>query len=100
PLATIVGASSSLVEDTGRLTAPAKEELSRTIYEEAQRMASLANNILDMARLDAGKVSLNFQWVPLEEIVGSVMARLRRRLQDHGVSLTLAQSLPRVRLEA
>lgn len=43
PLATIVGASSSLVEDTGQLNAAAKEELSRTIYEEAQRMASLSN---------------------------------------------------------
>jgi len=100
PLATIVGASSSLVEDTGRLTPPAKEELSRTIYEEAQRMASLANNILDMARLDAGKVSLNFQWVPLEEIVGSVMARLRRRLEAHPVGVTLAPDLPLVRLDA
>jgi len=100
PLATIVGASSSLVEDTGRLTSTAKEELSHTIYEEAQRMANLANNILDMARLDAGKVSLNLQWVPLEEIVGSVMARLRRRLADRSVSVALSPDLPLVRLDA
>jgi two-component system sensor histidine kinase KdpD len=100
PLATIVGASSSLVENSRQLTPAAKEELSRTVYEEAQRMTSLANNILDMARLDAGKVSLNLQWVPLEEIVGSVMARLHRRLQAHRVSVTLAPDLPLVRLDA
>ena len=63
-------------------------------------MANLANNILDMARLDAGKVSLNFQWVPLEEIDGSVMVRLRRRLEDRRVTVTLSPDLPLVRLDA
>jgi two-component system sensor histidine kinase KdpD len=100
PLATIVGASSSLVESTKQLSPDAREELSRTVYEEAQRMASLANNILDMARLDAGKIDLNLQWVPLEEIVGSVMARLRRRLEGRGVSVDLAPDLPLLKVDA
>jgi two-component system sensor histidine kinase KdpD len=100
PLATIVGASSSLVENSRQLSSGAKEELSRTVYEEAQRMASLANNILDMARLDAGKVSLNLQWYPLEEIVGSVMVRLRRRLEKRAASVDLDPDLPLLRLDA
>jgi len=100
PLATIVGASSSLVENTKQLSAAAREELSRTVYEEAQRMASLANNILDMAKLDAGKVSLNLQWVPLEEIVGSVTVRLRGRLEGREVEVKLDSDLPLLRVDA
>jgi two-component system, OmpR family, sensor histidine kinase KdpD len=100
PLATIVGASSSLVEDTGRLSPAARDELGRTIYEEALRMSTLAGNILDMARLDAGEVSFNLQWYPIEEIVGSVMGRLRRRLEGRPVSVILDPDLPLVRLDA
>ena len=63
PLATIVGSASALVEEDNTLKAENKLELSRAIYDEAQRMSTLVNNILDMARLDAGAVELNKQWV-------------------------------------
>ena len=81
PLATIVGASSALAEDDGNLGKRTGVELSRAIFDEALRMSNLVNNILDMARLDAGVVELNKQWHPLEEIVGTVLTRLQKRLQ-------------------
>jgi two-component system sensor histidine kinase KdpD len=70
PLASIVGASSSLLERGERMEAPARAELARAIHEEAGRMAGLIDNVLDMARLESGAASLNRQWHPLEEIVG------------------------------
>ncbi len=42
--------------------------------EAALRMNALVNNLLDMARLEAGAVQLNRQWQPLEEVVGSALA--------------------------
>ena len=100
PLAAIVGASSSLAEDTGRLDVRAREDLARTIYDEAQRMTTLANNILDMARLDAGAVRLNLDWYPLEEIVGGVLTRLRERLDGRPVKIDLPRELPMLKVDA
>jgi two-component system sensor histidine kinase KdpD len=100
PLSSIVGASSSLVEDAGRLDAEAKRELTRTIYDEAQRMATLTNNILDMARLDTGAIALKRDWYPVEEIVGSVLTRLRTRLEGRQVEVRVPPSLPLVKLDA
>jgi two-component system sensor histidine kinase KdpD len=34
----------------------------------------MVNNLLDMARIEAGAVKLNLQWQPLEEIVGAAIA--------------------------
>lgn len=51
PLATIAGSASALAENDGSLTPKDQAELSNAIYEEAQRMSNLVNNILDMARL-------------------------------------------------
>ncbi len=100
PLAAIVGASSSLVMDGGRLGADARHELSQTIYDEAMRMAGLANNLLDMARLQAGAVVLNLQWQPLEEVVGGALAGLTSRLAGHPVTVRLPQDLPLVEIDS
>ncbi|HEY6239728.1 MAG TPA: sensor histidine kinase KdpD [Burkholderiales bacterium] len=100
PLAAIVGAASSLAEEPERLAPEARRELARTIYDEGQRMATLANNILDMARLDAGAVTLKRDWYPLEEIVGGVLTRLRARLEGRPVKIDLPKDAPLVRLDA
>ena len=100
PLAAIVGASSGLVRDGDRLSGYARQELGQTIYDEAIRMAGLANNLLDMARLQAGAVVLNRQWQPLEEVVGGTLAGLTSRLVNHPVTINLPHDLPLVEIDS
>ncbi|MGZ8151513.1 MAG: DUF4118 domain-containing protein [Methylovulum sp.] len=100
PLASIVGAASTLVENDARLSADDRRELSLTIYDEALRMSNLTNNILDMARLDAGKVKLNRQWCPLDEVIGAALTRLSKQLEGRTVTVKLPEDLCLVRLDA
>lgn len=100
PLASIVGAASTLVDKDAQLSPADRQELSLTIYDEALRMSNLANNILDMARLDAGKAQLNRQWYPLDEIIGGALARLQKKLEGRTVNTKLPEGLCLVRLDA
>jgi len=100
PLAAIVGASSSLVRDGNTLASHARQELGQTIYDEAIRMAGLANNLLDMARLESGAVVLNRQWQPLEEVVGGALAGLTSRMVNHPVTIRLPHDLPLVEIDS
>ncbi len=100
PLATIVGSASTLAENGTALKADDRRELSRAIHHEALRMSSLIDNILDMARLDAGAARLNRQWHMLEEIVGTVLNRLRERLEGRAVEVKLPPDLPLVHVDA
>jgi len=93
PLATIVGSASTLVEENGTLTKEQKHELSCAIYDESRRMSSLISNILDMARLDAGEIQLNKEWYPLEEIIGVVLTRLQKQLEDRQVTVKLPDGI-------
>ena len=99
PLATIVGSASSLVESQ-ELQPEAQTELARSIYDEARRMSNLINNILDMARLEAGMVELNKEWYPLEEIIGSVLTRLEKTLSDRKISVKLPEGIPMIYVDA
>jgi len=100
PLAAIVGASSSLAQDDDKLDKKARHELSHAIYDEAIRMAGLANNLLDMARLEAGAVVLNRQWQPLEEVVGGALAGMSSRIAGHPVTVKLPRDLPLVEIDS
>jgi two-component system sensor histidine kinase KdpD len=59
-------------------------------------MTKLANNLLDMARLEAGSLALNRQWCAIEEIVGSVVTRLQGRAADRHIDLNIPDALPLV----
>ncbi|TRW94441.1 sensor histidine kinase [Candidatus Methylobacter oryzae] len=100
PLASIVGAASTLVEEDAQLDASDRKELSLTIYDEALRMSNLTNNILDMARLDAGQASLNRQWYLLDEIIGGTLTRMKKRLKGRAVNTKLPDELCLVRVDA
>ncbi len=96
PLATIIGSASTLAEDEGQLQPQDKLDLSRAIVDEAVRMSNLVNNILDMARLDAGMVELNKQWVPLDEIIGTVLNRLQKKLAGRPLKVKIPPGIPMV----
>jgi two-component system sensor histidine kinase KdpD len=96
PLATIVGSSSALAENDGSLSPKDRAELSKAIYDESLRMSKLVNNILDMARLDAGVVELNRQWHPLEEIIGTALGSLQNRLDGREMAVKIPPGIPMV----
>jgi two-component system, OmpR family, sensor histidine kinase KdpD len=100
PLASIVGAASTLVDKDAQLSQADRQELGSTIFDEALRMSNLTNNILDMARLDAGKAQLNRQWYPLDEIIGGALARLKKKLEERNIKIKLPEGLCLVRLDA
>lgn len=98
PLASLVG-----LADTLRLTQPpptgAQQEIAQAMRDSAQRMNALVNNLLDMARLEAGAVQLNRQWQPLEEVVGSALAACEDTLRGRPVDVQLPPDLPLVRID-
>lgn len=92
PLAVITGAATTLQVE--RLAPEQREELLATVADEAERLEQMIGNLLDMTRLHAGGVELRAQWVPLEEVVGSALLRLERRLGERPVVVAIAADLP------
>jgi two-component system sensor histidine kinase KdpD len=96
PLATITGAASSLLDESGDLDPGGRRELLQAIHEESDRLNRLVNNLLDMTRLESGAVQLRKDWQSLEELVGVALARFGGRLSDRPVTTRLPPGLPLV----
>jgi two-component system, OmpR family, sensor histidine kinase KdpD len=96
PLAVIIGSSSSLLETEGSMDTASQRNLLSGIYDEATRISKIVANLLEMTRFESGQVRLNKQWIPVEEVVGSVLTRLAKQLRDWKVNVTLPADLPLV----
>jgi two-component system sensor histidine kinase KdpD len=94
PLSAITGASSTLIETRDQLAPPARAEMLQTIYDEAERMERLINNLLEMTRLESGELVVKQDWVPLAELIGSALTRLDRALQARDVRIDVPRNLP------
>lgn len=81
PLASIVGATSTVLEYDGSLKPGDREELLRTVLEEAERLNRYIQNLLDMTRLGQGELIVKRGWEDLRDLVGSAAGRLRSPLE-------------------
>jgi two-component system sensor histidine kinase KdpD len=93
PLATIMGAASSLNEQTEKLDIEKQHQLARRIYDEAERLNVMTSNILQLAKLDADN-RINCDWQSAEEIVGDLMRRWRGRNLNQRLQVQLDTDLP------
>jgi len=100
PLATIMGAASSLADQGDRLDAAQRQRLARTIVEESAQLSRLTDNTLQLARLDAPGMQLRRDWESAEELVGTILRRARGHDPDRRVRARLEPGLPLVRCDA
>ena len=100
PLATILGAASSLLAQSQRLSAQQARALAQTVVDEVQSLSTMTDNTLQLARLDASGVQIRRDWESLEELIGSATARARSRYPDARINLRIAAGLPLLRCDA
>jgi two-component system, OmpR family, sensor histidine kinase KdpD len=99
PLTVLVGLAESLTLTRPALS-PAQVETAGAIQDEARRMSALVGNLLDMARIESGEVSLNLEWQPLEEVVGAALQSSRVMLERHTIEVRIPRNLPLLRFDA
>jgi K+-sensing histidine kinase KdpD len=78
PLVSIIGAAESLQSFGATLDDGDREALLDTVRSEGERLNRYIQNLLDMTRLGHGTLSLRRDWIGVDELIGSAIARLHR----------------------
>jgi two-component system sensor histidine kinase KdpD len=94
PLAAITGGATMLRDGASALSPAQSAELVDMICEEAERLERLVGSLLDMTRLESGSLTVKRDWVPLEELVVSALARTEKKLGDRPIGTDFADDLP------
>nr|USU32681.1 sensor histidine kinase KdpD [Methylobacterium sp. OTU13CASTA1] len=99
PLASVLGAATTLRDLDDALPRDAKADLLETIIAEAERLNRFIVNLLDMTRLEAGAVAASLTQQDLGELVDTALRRLGLTLAGHRVMLDVPAALPALRLD-
>ena len=100
PLASVLGAASTMRDLAGALSDSEKRDLLATVIDESERLNRFIANLLDMTKLESGAIVPNTALHDLGEIVGSALRRASKILTAHKVELVLAADLPMLQLDA
>jgi two-component system sensor histidine kinase KdpD len=99
PLASIIGALSSLRSYRDRYDEATRADLIGTALSEAERLDRFVGNLLDMTRLDAGAIVPKREVVEVGDLVSTALRRAAPLLKDHVVAPSIQPGLPSLSLD-
>ncbi len=75
-----------------------KKGFLKTIASNVDRMNKLVSDLLDISRVETGRLKLEMEEVPLSSVIDEVLDSLRKRIEEKGLALTLStpENLPPV----
>jgi two-component system sensor histidine kinase KdpD len=98
PLTAITTASGALLEPG--LSDDDRSELTSVVATEADRLAALVADLLDLSRIEAGAVNPQTDWCDLHDTVTRAAEQVRSQRGEHVVRFDLPPDLPLVRADA
>lgn len=96
PVALIKGYAQTLARPDADWDATTARQSLEIIEEEADRLEALINNLLDVSRIQASGLRLEFDEVDIEALAAKIAEAYRTQTTTHQVELDFAQSLPLV----
>jgi signal transduction histidine kinase len=96
PITSIRGWSQALLDGTA-VTPTDQQQAAGVIHTESERMARMVDDLLDLARIESGQMTLKQESLDLGELLRSVYQSFLPRAEEHHITLTLdAQPVPPV----
>jgi len=79
-----------------------EQQLLDAAHEEVQRLKVLVSNLLDLSRIEAGKIEMEFDRVPVQLLFDKALPPFKAQADEKSVqlALTLPPRLPRVKADA
>lgn len=102
PLNSIIGFSRVIIKGIDGPITDLQEQDLTAIYNSGQHLLGLINDILDLSKLEAGKMELTFDKVDIEKLIKSVMSTVLGLIKDKPVKLEekIEENLPRVKADS
>jgi two-component system, OmpR family, sensor histidine kinase ResE len=87
PIAMLQGYSEAIIDDIAA-TDEEKKEMAKVIYDESLRMGRLVNDLLDLARMEAGHITLNYETVQLAPYIGRIIRKFQGLAKEKQIDLS------------
>jgi two-component system sensor histidine kinase KdpD len=97
PVATIMGASDSLL--TSKHPQEIQKELSNEIFKASKRLNRLIENLLNMSRLESGRITPRLDWCDIHDLINKVTESLQDELKPFQLHIVIPDDMPFVKID-
>jgi two-component system sensor histidine kinase KdpD len=94
PIAAIMGASENLLDKFVADESKAALEYTKEIHIAAERLNRLVENLLDMTRLESGRIQPKLDWCDIRDLINVTVKGLEQELTDHPVTVNIPDTMP------
>jgi two-component system, OmpR family, sensor histidine kinase KdpD len=94
PLTAIIGNASALANSQIASDAGSRHQLSEEIITSAQRLNRVISNLLDMSRLNSGKLTLKRDWHEINDLISVALDSQKKALGEHRIVTRIDDTLP------
>lgn len=102
PLTVIKGYISMMLEGSFGKLNPSERDSLEKVYDSGERLIQLVENLLNISRIESGRLQFNYEMMNLEEIVASVAEELTNAAKKRGLKLNYEKGekpLPKIRID-
>lgn len=97
PVTAIMGASDTLLAE--KYPEKVQHELLTEINIASIRLNHLIENLLNMSRLESGRLSLRYDWCDVHDLINRVTETLHQELQPFSVNILIPEDLPMMKFD-
>jgi two-component system sensor histidine kinase KdpD len=97
PVTTIMGASDSLL--TTQHSEEIHKELSHEIFKASKRLNQLIENLLNMSRLESGRITPRLDWCDIHDLINKVSESLQDELKPFHLHVVIPDDMPFVKID-
>jgi len=96
PLTSIIGFVELLVEDTDEPVTESQRQMLLKVRQSAEKLIAMIENLLDLSKIESGKMTVNLSQVNLPTLIGQVVETMMPLVKDKEVVLgaDVAEDLP------
>ena len=100
PLTSISGNASNLLSHYDQLEEPARQQIFADIYDDAQWLIHLVENLLSISRIENGQMRLHLSLDVVNDVIEEALRHADRKVSEHTVVVKNSDELLLVRMDA
>lgn len=97
PVATIMGSSESLLSTLH--SEEIRRELSEEIFKASERLNRLIENLLNMSRIESGRITPKIDWCDIHDLINRVIENLKNELKPFQMHVVIPDDMPFVKID-
>ncbi len=99
PISAILASANYLLHSKVNSSQDNRVHVAKEIHTAGMRLNRLVENLLDMTRLESGRIVLNLKWQDIRDIINNILKLFEEELSEYKVIVSIQEDIPLIKID-